>query len=250
MKLPVIATGASSVRCSRSTVSEAGTVTPTPDALLAQARAIVPGLARDAYALARVIASEFGNGTTAEQACIGDADINRAQRAGMNLFDHIARGGAFGRQGTGGRVVASSQDPMLSHVVLAQALLAGEARGIAAHGTTYFDPFVQLDGHNAGKRYLHPLVVLEKWTYNKPAQALRMAGGRYVCDLGPAASSGQMEWVGVIDGVRPTRLMLFRPRTAAQEKNTTSARAVLQAMLGNTTSLLAAAVVVAGGMLL
>ena len=230
-QIPTIPAG-SNVRVSRSVVNDAGDVAPLPAALLAQCHALVPSATADDYALARVIASELGNGALAEQCCIADADVNRATRAGKTLLVHIAPRGVFGRQGSGGRVVASSQDPTVAHVLIAQAVRAGSAKGIALDAVVYFDPWVQWDQHKAGKKYLAPDDVLTKWSFNRTASNCRFERGRYTCALSAPATSGLQEWVGPIAGVRPTRLMLLRPKTAAHATNTQAARDVIATMQG------------------
>lgn len=217
-------------RVSRSTLVN-NQVAQTPVALLAQAHAFVPSLTLDQYALARVVASELGNGALAEQAAIADADANRARLRGKTMFAHVTGTvGMFGRQGYGGRLVATSQDPTVAHCQLAQAVLSGTARGYAAGAHVYFDPVSQWALHRDGRNALHPLVVLEKWTFNKPATNTRMVAGRYTADLGPAASSGRVDWVGPIAGVRPSRLMLFR--ASATETNYQAARRIVAAVVG------------------
>lgn len=234
--LPQISTGAARVIVSASNVDTiTGDVRESPALLLGLARRVAPWLDADTYALARVIASELGDGSLAERAAIADADANRAQAAGRDLAHHVAPRGTFGRQGSGGRVIASSQDPSLAHCELARAIVHGSARGFAHGATVYFDPLVQWNGHKAGKKYLHPAVIVEKWTFNKTANGCTMSGGRYTCTLSAAQAGGQLEWVGEIDGVRAHRLMLFKRATNQQATMYANAQAVVHAVVGGVT---------------
>ncbi|TXH47108.1 MAG: hypothetical protein E6Q97_27985 [Desulfurellales bacterium] len=196
-------------------MSANGDVAPAPAELLVQAQRVMPALTLDQYALARVVASELGNGAVAEQAAIAAADAMRAKQRGRGVHAHVVgNNGRYGRQGYAGRLVATSQDPSLGHVLLAREVLGGTATGAAGGGHVYFDAVVQLNLWKAGRKALHPAVILRKWTDNRSAQNCRLVDGRYTCDLGPAAASGRLEWVGPLAGVRPLRLMIFRSATA------------------------------------
>lgn len=229
--LPSIDAAASRVTVSRSVVTSAGDVQTAPSTLLGQARAHMPTLTLEEYTLARVVASELGNGRLAEQTAIADADATRARRGGKTLFAHTTgAAGTYGKQGAK-RPVSTRLDPTLAHCQIARAVLTGASKGFARGAIMYFDPLVQLNQHNGGAHSLHPLVVLDKWVYNRPALNPRFVAGRYTAELGAAQPAGRYDWVGVIDGVRPTRLMLFAP-ISGEPKNYNAARELIVRMLG------------------
>lgn len=202
------------LRLSRSSLGGDNVVDQDPQALLAQSRRRMgPSWTLDDDALARVMSSERGDGPVAEQLAIGDADINRARRAGVSVFDHATgRTKRYGRQGKP-RPVSTARDAYVRQGRMVQ-LLRGEARGIARGAIQYFDPRTQYLQWLAG-RAVHPLVVLERWCFNKPwaGERARDSKGRQLAELGdaPKGTSGKLIWVGAIDGVDPWRTLLLRP---------------------------------------
>lgn len=209
-----------STRLSRSTVGDDGAVVESDEQLLTAARRVGGDMTRDEYTLARIIASELGDGTAAELLCIGDADLNRARAAGRSVYDHATAGHGYGRQGDPSgspRPVATSKDPTVRHLRAVRALLApGGARGIARGAQRYFDPKTQLALWRAGKAH-HPLTILDRWTFNRAwaGGVVRDDDGRMTRPLGPVRPGGE-EWTGPIAGVDAWELMLMRPQTAAQ----------------------------------
>lgn len=189
-------------------------------ATLAAAQERYPGLTRDEYTLARVIASEFGSGTAEEMAAIGDADLNRAERDGRSVYDHATRGNGYGRQGEGSppRPVATRLAPSPRHIAVVFALMRQGVRGIAKGATQYFDPRDQdllnrqwSDGRRS-MRVCPPLVQHERWAFGLSARTATVAG-RKVCELF-GTRKPTLEWVGPIGGVDPWRLFLFRRATS------------------------------------
>lgn len=228
--------GRDNVRLTMSTQDKStGHVLQNPADLLAQARNVAPWIDAEVYSLARVVASENPTGTDAERVCIADSDALRASQAGQSILRFVTGTvGRYGGQGTGGRLQATSRDPALSHAVIAQAALL-DHRGIAKGATRYFDPRAQISLHLKGRAAhlptLHPLTVLEKWTYNKPCVSKKFnSAGKYVCELGKRVGRGE-EWVGPIAGVRPTVLMLFRAATEEQDDRYAQAKQIIETML-------------------
>jgi hypothetical protein len=211
-------------------------VSPTSPTLagLDDARHVIADLSMDEYALARVLASEYAGGTPTELCCIGDAECNEAKARGRTLADHITAGtGAWGSQGSAGagdrkRPMSSARAPGPRHVRAAVALTRGPwnllpsalapARGIAQGARRYFDPRSQIS--SADSSHCHPLIVLERWTYDLP-----WAG---TCVLGTTRGRDQQEWVGPIKGVDAYQLMLFRPATPMQDALYAAARRVIE----------------------
>lgn len=242
MAFVVPAAAAAQTRLSRSTVNASGAVEQTASSLLAQAQAVMPGIALETYALARVIASEFGNGTPQEQLAIAVADVRRA-RGGVYLHT-IGKAGTFGRQGAQ-RPVATSQDPTLAHAQIAAQALAGVGAEDYGAAIQYFDAVSQLSLWQRGKA-LHPSVVLEMWHYNKRPTARTVdTAGRQVATLGPSPGGG-VQWIGPRAGVRPERLMLFEGMRTSSERDArfTAARQALAAVVGATSGLVGALVAV------
>ncbi len=227
-----------------------------PMRLLAQARAAarVADLTLDEYTLAAVMASENGNASAETIACIGDAELNHAEAKGVSVFQRCTGGtGRFGKQ-SGPRPVSTRLAPSQRHVLCALALTRtggsvafgrGPARGIARGARRYYDVRTQYAMWLKGDRnHCHPLVILERWTYNKPWAGARTvdAQGRAVCKLAskPGAGAGE-EWVGPISGVDAWHLMLLRPGTAARDAQYAAARAFIQARISPGRKLVAAA---------
>ena len=198
------------VRLSRSTLSAQGGVVEPASALLTQARVYLPAITLEAYALARIIASEFGNGTPEEQLAVAVADARRA-RGGIYIHA-IGSAGTFGRQGAS-RKVATSQDPTLYNAKIAQQAIAGVGVQDFGSAIQYFDAISQLALWQRGDA-LHPATVLEMWHFNKrPISRTKDASGRQVATLGAAAGGG-VQWIGPRKGVRTNRLMLFEGKAS------------------------------------
>ncbi len=230
------------VRLSTSSAGDDRVVDQEPAKLLAQARSKVGSISLDEYTLARIIASEHGSGRPLELLAIGDADLNRSSDAGLSIFEHATASrateptaGRFGGQGTSSshgrkRPVATSRDPSVRHLRAARALLDGRARGVALGARRYFDPHSQLSGWAAGKpTYCHPLVILERWTYDLPFAGRAVDGdGRVDCRLGSTRGRSQEEWVGHILGIDPWELILMRPATALQDGHYAAAKVLIE----------------------
>lgn len=218
------------VPISRST-AVAGVVQQSPDDLLAQARRVIPDISADEYSLARVIASEAGSRPQAEQMAIASCDVNRARRAGLSLRAHIARGGKYGSQGTGGRLQSSRLDPTEAHARLAIRVVR-ERLDTAKGGTVYFNPRVQWRCHEHPRecavdgglnRNQSPEAIVRSWSYLMERRSCgRDARQRYVCQYGPVTGR-RNQWVGPIVGIDPWQLMVFteRPDDAAQHEAVT-----------------------------
>lgn len=187
--------------------------------LLALAQKAEPGITADVYAAARLVASEHGNGTPAEMACIVDAELNRARRRGQSLTRHVTGGsGAFGPQGEK-RPASTRLAPTWRHVAVARGVLGGELRGVALGAERFFNPRQQDASfrlYKSGKsKHVHTcsaLGLLRAWAFDlRPCKP-----GRRCCDDGnpPIDNPGRNTeaWVGEIAGVDAYRLMLMEPR--------------------------------------
>lgn len=205
-------------RLSTSTPRPDGSVSPSDDELLIQARRVAPGITLDELAAARLIASERGTvGTMAEWCCIVDAECNRAARAGRSLYQSLTGGAGFGRQ-MGKRPASTRQDGYEGHLAAARAVLRGEARGIARGAVRFFDPRDANAANAAWRRdpAHHPracdaLTLLRRWSFGlafaKPDS----------CELADkvGADNELQRWVGPIPGVDAWRLLLFAPAVRA-----------------------------------
>lgn len=226
------------VAISRSTVV-AGVVQQSPEVLLAQAQRVVPGITADEYSLARVIASEAGSRPEAEQLVIAACDSNRARSARLSLLAHIARGGKYGAQGTGGRLQSSRLDPTEQHARLAMRVVR-EKLDPTGGAEIYFNPAVQWRCHTHPRecsvvgelnRNQSPEAVVRSWSYIMERRSCgRDASERYVCVYGPPTGR-RNQWVGPIRGIDPWRLMVFRRGAdeATHEERTRAALEVIAA---------------------
>lgn len=227
-------------RLTRSTARPDGSVSPSDDELLAAARLIISGITLDELAAARLIASERGTmGTTAEWCCIVDAELNRAQRAGMTLYRSLTRGAGFGRQGLAKRPASTRQDGYEGHLAAARAVLGGEARGIARGAVRFFDAVDANAAHAAWRkdpahhaRACDALTLLKRWSFGL---AFRTPD---TCELADkvGADNELQRWVGDIAGVNASRVLLFAPATSADAAHLAAynqARALLERMVAS-----------------
>ena len=225
-------------RCNRVTISTTDaskTVQQSPAELLQVARRRYPKLSLDEYTAARLAASEHFRGSFAELCAIIDAELNRALARHRSLFEHLTWRGTFGRQGRH-RVASTRLDPWDIHVAAALGVLrTGAQRGISHGAVRFFDPRTQLWGALRGK-WCHPLVVLERWSFDLPW--LRVGGKRKRCTLdrskpGPSPQA----WVGEIEGIDSLDLMLMRAASLGDDhqRRYEAARTLIQTRLLGTT---------------
>ncbi len=225
-------------RLTNSTARPDGSVSPSDDELLVQARRVAPSITLDELAAARLIASERGTaGTTAEWCCIVDTELNRAARAGMTLYRSLTRGAGFGRQGLAKRPASTRQDGYEGHLAAARAVLGGEARGISRGAVRFFDPVDANAAHAAWRkdpahraRACDALTLLKRWSFGL---AFRKTD---TCELADQVGKDNelQRWVGPIEGVNALRVMLFAPATSADSAHLAAydqARAVLDRMV-------------------
>jgi hypothetical protein len=225
--------------------------------LIAEARARFPArtISVEQMTAARLIASEHGSGNASTQACIVDAELNRAARRGLSLLSHLTGAtGIYGRQGNHGgvrRPAATRQNPTLRHLEIAQAVLDGDARGISRGAERFFDPRVQNGTHRrykaarlAGEKAriiasCSALGTLKAWSYDLP----ECEPSRCCTDLDDMAGFGKPPadgkrgrspdaWVGHIAGVDPTRLALMKPSKygAAHDRAYNELKAIIESM--------------------
>lgn len=210
----------------------AGHESPHADTL-EMARVQTPTLTLDEYTLARIVASEFASGSPAELCCLADADWNRAHAAGHSIWWTATQGSGFGAQGESSgdgaaRPVSTARPPAPRHILAALAVTRGKVRGISKGARRYFDPETQdALSRRDPTRWCPAATILERWSYAKPWLHTDAQGRRVGCELGKAGPGPGEEWVGDIDGVRPTKLMLLRPGTGERDALFQRARDIL-----------------------
>jgi len=172
-------------------VDGSGNIPCRPDTLRAKAEALLVGrglwrgaLSLDAYSLGRNIATEVGAGTTPEEmVALAEASVNQAKRRGKSVSALILTassgnagwyGPIHGPSGVGsapyGRWTASSKDPTLATLTVADFVLRGES-GNFTHGADdqlgleYFDDPVGLMQRHAtnGQYWVGPLPGVDPW---------------------------------------------------------------------------------------
>jgi hypothetical protein len=157
---------------------------PSPEELAAFA-----GMSLDAYALARVLASEELQGRRAEKAAIAWVVRNIAAHDGKTVAQVVlGSAGTFGRQG-GRRPVASAKPPSAEDVAIASAVLDSHGPD-PTHGALQFDhPRTQDALYRSGQVSKNAAQIAE----------IRRVNNTLV----------------VADGVDPGRLRFWRPKTGA-----------------------------------
>lgn len=192
----------------------------SPEAMRADAEAKMRGLGEavwgaakpltlDTYALARNLMSEFGSGTPVEKVAVALVAMNRATALdGAKPFTqgwisgHLLdrKNGLFGRQIGQIRPAATTSDPSVADVLIAdyvlRAMQSGEMADVTQGATHYLDRFSQ-DGMRVR--------AVQNGDTTPPD------GGSAV--FGAWSDGGDvLTWVGQIPDVRPWRLMLMRRR--------------------------------------
>lgn len=119
--------------------NDAGRVTDTPEKLLAEAQALLGrAISMDAYALARMVRSEGGNGPVPEkQARVWVALNDRDAHRWSTLYTIAGPTGLFGPQR--GWRYASGSDPYENDLYLAEAVLAGQLADNTGGATKFVD---------------------------------------------------------------------------------------------------------------
>jgi hypothetical protein len=196
-------------------------VRESPAVLLAQARTAArdPSITLDELAGARACASEHGNGSLVELACIVDVVASRAAKEGRSLFEVLTRGQGFGRGGGNARPASTRMDPEFRHLWAARAVLVGMARGIALGARAFYDPQAMDRLHadwTAGKTKIatscDAMGLLELWSFDRPRL------GKAGCPFDATkVGTDTHAWVGPIPGVDPWRLLLMKPAKAGAE---------------------------------
>jgi hypothetical protein len=203
----------------------------SPEAMRADAEAKLRGLGPniwpatktltlDTYALARNMMSEFGQGSPTEKVAVALVAMNRATALdGAQAFtkgwisgDLLDRkNGLFGRQVGQVRPAATSSDPSVADVLIADfvlhAMQTGEMTDITWGATHYLDRFSQ-DGMRAR--------AVQNGDTTPPD------GGSAV--FGAWSDGGDvLTWIGQVPDIRPWRLMLMRRRPELRQDPRTRA---------------------------
>ena len=165
-------------------------------------------LTLDTYALARNLNSEFGSGSPTEKVAVALVAMNRAialdgskpHSEGWIANHLIGSTRRFGRQVGQTRPAATTQDPSVADVLIADYVLSatksGELADITWGATHYLDRFSQ-DGMRQR--------AIQNGDTTPPA------GGSEV--FGSWSDGGDvLTWVGHVPDIRPWRLMLMRRR--------------------------------------
>lgn len=97
-------------------------------------------LTLEAYAMARNIASEAGQGSGAEKLAIGEVLLNRARRGKGVTSLTLKDGSFFARQRGSNPPVSSVRDPNWEDIVAAELVLTGRSGNISRGATHYFSP--------------------------------------------------------------------------------------------------------------
>lgn len=222
-------------------LSEAGSIPRTrltsgssqvASVLLAQARKVDPTITLDELTVSRLIASE-SNGSLQEQACIGDAELNRAERKGRSVTTHLTGGtNVYGAQG-GIRPAATRQHSTRRHLAIARAVMHGDSRGISRGAERFFSPRVQDRLHAKYKAGLTPGRVhscraqgtLRAWSFDLPeCEPYRCCGdGMPPKDAAPGPRPDA--WVGDIPGVDAYEQMFMKPSSYGDEHDASFAAA-------------------------
>lgn len=137
--------------------------------------AAATGLDPDLYALARVIESEEGSADASVLVAVAEIVRNRArylsERDGkpksilsLVLYDpDQGQSGHFGRQ-SGGRFVASTEDPTERSIAAAKLALEGETN-LAMGAMRFFAPRSQDGGLQAGRKLKHDAIdIVKSWS--------------------------------------------------------------------------------------
>lgn len=227
-------------------VDAAGAVLGDVDDHLRAAAAVaaadgIAGLTLDELTLGAVVASEDGNANAGTIAAIADATANRAR--GGSVYGAATAGKGFGKQG-GGRPMSTRLAPRVRHLRAAVAVLRGadgEARG-SSHGATQWLHWRTQDvlARRDSSKHCPARVVVERWCWGSPW------ADRSRCQLG-ARRAPALEWVGPVEGVDPSRLLLFRPATSAHAERWEAVQRILSGRPPLAGLVLAGALVLAGG---
>lgn len=231
---PTIDAKGAELRLSRSTVDGVGVVAETPTALVAQAALRGYPTTVEEYSLARVLASEYGNGPAMALLCLADAEVNRARAAGRTVVAEVTAGSErYGSQGTpagGGRRRPNSTrlDPHVRHLRAARLVLGGPARGIALGARRYLSPRAQHALWSRGDAsHYSPLVVLDRWVWERRVvREFRDEHGRRMAELGPEGPGPGEEPVFPC-GVDPWVQLFFRPGTRERRERYELARRLI-----------------------
>lgn len=209
-------------------------------AAAAAARDGIADLTLDEFTLAAVCSSEDGDGSAEQIAAICDATLNRAARAGRSVWLEATGGKGLGR-GRGGRPMSTARRPELRHVRAAVAVSRGPARGCSGGARAWFHPRTQDALHRRDPASHCPArVILERWCWGSEW------ADRGRCKLGPRKGPA-LEWVGPLQGVDATHVLMFRGATALHSDRYEQAARILG--VADRTSIAVAVAVLAVGAL-
>lgn len=157
-----------------------------------QAKGYTDPVTLDAYSLARNIQTEVGSVRVEEMVALAESTMNQAKRRGTTVSNVIlgatnpANTGYYGQiqDNSSGRWTASSADPTVLAILVAQFVLAGKSANFTGGA-------VDQDGLEYRKYFPNPTSTMQSYAQQ----------GLY--------------WVGPLPGVNPWKLFLWRPADAA-----------------------------------
>lgn len=171
-----------------------------------QALADEAGLSLDAYALARMVASENGSEGAAYLLATAECAVNKASARGVSVSSLLLRGhgqadGFFSEQAAG-KWASTRVDPSGRHVEAAQVAIEGSS--VFSGAVDFFDPRSQDGGQQGG-------------------HTLRQSPEDYIA----ARATEGLAWIGDVPGINPYHLMCFA-RSGQRSADTGPALAALE----------------------
>ena len=139
-----------------------------PADLLEAARERYPDLTGDQYALARMLSAEGYHGAAAGwPAAMVAMAASMINAAGPRGAGDLLRASTYGRPLDGhygeqiGRRASTAKDPKPEHVLAAR--VAARERALARSARTFFDPYTQAAGVQAGRQIKTPERIIRAW---------------------------------------------------------------------------------------
>jgi hypothetical protein len=178
---------------------EAGVVQGDPATLAREA-----GVSLDEYALARMVASEEGNGPAPYLLAVAECAVNRAAHIGKSVSAMLLIGrsssGKFGQTATG-KWASTARPATKRSLAAAKAALGGSS--FARGSRDFVDPAGLVPGRQEG------------------IGTVRQTAKEYIA----ARAKEGLVWIGDIDGIDPAKLMLFADKSKVKDPDQNVSRA-------------------------